>query len=213
MGASRSTLHAEQAIHFSELSRIEGGWAEFAATSAVSACSGGQSSQQGKTSEPAEERAQGAEIAAPVSCFKAFQGDNGQKKECREECQRVEGITEWQQVIPYQIVCRGHPVAFFTDQVVQCHPPLPGRKPQQGVEQKGKGTQQEGDRVQQAAEVEIEKRGKEQGEEQPVFGRTFQNFEGSTFGYPAGDQVENGSEGADPTAEKTPQQNGCHHHQ
>ena len=92
--------------------------------------------------------------------------------------------------------------------MVEPDPAGTGGFTEQRVEKEGERPDQDGNRVEEAGQVEVEEGSDQERQEEPVFEPSLEPAHRRGLGDPAGDQVEDRAERADPAAEKTAEEGG-----
>src|SRR5450631_3086520 len=156
MRAAALTIHAEDTLILDQKVLFETGRADLATGPAIGTQASRHPFEGRKASQPSQQGAQRTEIAAPVAGLETFQCNDSQEYDAREQRQWIDRVPERKQAVVDQVIGRCQEIAAFADQAVESDPPLPCRQPHQGVEEKRQSPQQDCDRIEKSAQVEVE---------------------------------------------------------
>jgi len=106
MDAFSLTVKAEDAVALLEYLLVEGSGTMGPAVAAVGAKPDRQPPENGKAADKPEQRAQRAEVPAPIPALEPFEKKDTQKKEERDEGEGVKGVAKREQVALEETVAR-----------------------------------------------------------------------------------------------------------
>ena len=163
MGALPLAVKAEDAVALLEYLLVEGSGTMVPAVAAVGAKPDRQPPEKGKAADKPEQRAQRAEVPAPVPALEPFEKKDAQEKEERDKGEGVEGVAKREQIALEEAVARVQVVPRIAEEAVKPYPALAAQKPEKGIQGEGQEADEDCHGVQKTGEIHVEK-GREEDE-------------------------------------------------